>query len=201
MGRKSEPVKPPAPPTETEIEAGALELPSESLEEQAKQKFAPSFFKALKKIAYYTAQVGLPLDEACTLVDLDFEEFQEARKMEPLIDKIIRMKELQYKKDMLHVVVQKARSGDEKLAQWLLEKKYPEEYGQKKKQTDDSGDILFEAIRFIRRNSDQNPLVQPAGGIPVIVKKSENKLLTERIDDILSTPLPVLPTQEMSDAQ
>ncbi len=182
---------PPAPePTEEEIENEDLDknlqLTSQSLEQQAQEKLSPTMVKVLKKIAYYTAKVGLPLNEACLLVNIDINQLQEEMKLEPLIEKIIKIKELEYKKDLLHTISQKARSGDDKLAQWLLSKKYPEEYGDTKKmpQGGDS-DIIFEAIQFIRRNGDANPLVSEASGRALIVKKtSASKGVYERIGDI-----------------
>lgn len=177
-------------PTEEEIESQNLTLASQSLEEQARTKLKPEMIRLIKKIAYYTAKVGLPLNEACLLVDIDYDKFQEEMKLEPLIKKIITMKELEYKKDLLHVLTQKARSGDDKLAQWLLEKKFPDEYGDKKKpQGNGNEDIIFEAIQFIRRNGDNNPLVSETSGKALIVKKSsQSKGVYERIGDILGEP-------------
>ena len=185
MVKTKEKIPPPPPPTETEIEADKLELSSLSLEAQAEEKLSSSTIKILKKIAYYTVKVGLPLNEACALVDIDYEKFCEQMKLEPIIGKVIRMKELEYKKDMLHVLTQKARSGDEKLAQWLLERKYPDEYGDKKRPQGDGDDIIFEAIQFIRRHGDNSPLVTEEAGKALIVKRGTSKGLVERADDIL----------------
>ena len=186
MSKTKEKVAPAPPPTETQIETDKLELSSLSLETQAAEKLSSDTIRVIKKIAYYTSKVGLPLNEACALVDIDYEKFVEQMKLEPLIEKIIKMKELEYKKDMLHVLTQKARGGDEKLAQWLLERKYPNEYGDKKKgPTGEGDDIMFEAIRFIRKHGDNQPLVSLDAGQAVIVKKGSSKGLVERADDIL----------------
>ncbi len=174
--------------TETEIESQNLELSSISLEAQAKEKLPPSTILILKKIAYYTSKVGLPLPEACLLVDINYEQFLEDIKLEPIIGKIIRVKELEFKKDMLHVLTQKARNGDDKLAQWLLEKKFPEEFNDKRRPAnDDNSDILFEAIRFIRKNGDSAPLVGEFSGASVIKKRETSEGLVERVDKILGS--------------
>lgn len=174
--------------TETEIESQNLELSSVSLEAQAKEKLPPSTILILKKIAYYTSKVGLPLSEACLLVDINYEQFLEDIKLEPIIGKIIRVKELEFKKDMLHVLTQKARNGDDKLAQWLLEKKFPEEFNDKRRPAnDDNNDILFEAIRFIRKNGDSAPLVGEFSGTSVIKKRETSEGLIERVDKILGS--------------
>lgn len=193
---KEEKPLPPAP-TEVEIENQSLELASLSLEEQAREKLKPEIIRIIKKIAYYTAKVGLPLNEACLLVNVNYEKFKEDMKLEPLIGKIITIKELEYKKDLLHVLTQKARSGDDKLAQWLLEKKFPEEYGDRKKpQGDNNEDIIFEAIQFIRRNGDNNPLVSETSGKAIVIKKSSSNQTTihERIDDIFGNSTKFIPS-------
>lgn len=186
----------PSPPkTETEIEQEELSLASQSLEAQAKERFAPEFFIALKKIAYYTAKLGLPLNEACLLVDIDFKKFEEQMKLDPFIARVIRMKELEFKRDMLNTITQRARGGDDKLAMWLLEKKFPDEYGMKKPQTTPGmgDDVIFEAIRFIRKNGDSEPLVSEASGVNVRSPLPTPKQITkERIDEILNKPYPLL---------
>lgn len=196
MAKEKEKKAPPPEPSETEIEDQSLDLSSASLEEQARERLKPDTLRKLKKIAYYTAKVGLPLDEACMLVDVDFEKFQEEMKLEPLIGKIIRVKELEFKKDMLHTLTAKARSGDDKLAQWLLEKKFPDEYGPKKGGGGggDNQDIIFEAIRFIRKNGDNAALVSESSSRAISLSgdpREPKKALVERIDDILGNAAPM----------
>lgn len=187
---KKEKVAPPVPPTPEEIQNQSLDIDSASLEEKAKTTFKPEFVRALKKIAYYTARVGLPLEEACLLVDVDYEKFQEEMKLEPLVKKIIQLKELEYKKDLLATLSQKARSGDDKLAQWLLARRYPDEYGEKKKGSgeESSQDFLFEAMQFIRKNGDNRPLVNEVSGRSLIVKRetASGGTIETRINQILS---------------
>lgn len=194
--------KPAPPPTEEQMEAQDLDLTSASLEEEIKNKFSNTFIRALKKIAYYTAKDGLPLHEACALVDIDYEKFVEQMKQNPLIRKVIIMKELEFKRDMLHTITQRARSGDEKLAQWLLERKFPDEYGAKKHKPEGGDDVIFEAIQFIRRNGDNAPLVNEIQGRSIVVRTAQRgeqaslpsgAELKNKIDDILATPPVVLP--------
>lgn len=180
------PVPPSPEPTSVEIEERGLDLSSESLETLAREKLTPQSIKALKKIAYYTAKVGLTLPEACMLSDVDYEKFQEEMKLEPLIGKIIKMKELEFKKDMLHTISNKARGGDDKLAAWLLERRYPEEYGAKKVNPNaPSDDPFLLAMEFIRKNGDSNPLVSETSGRAIIIKKQGSSEVVEKIGDIL----------------
>lgn len=191
---KKEVVPPPQLPSQEEIEELSLGLESETLSKQAEARLKPAQIKALKKIAYYTSRVGLPLEECCALLDIDFTKFEEEMKLEPLIGKIIRAKELEYKKDLLYTLAQRARSGDDKLAQWLLERKYPNEYGSGKKKDggdDGSGDIFLEAFRFIRKNGDSAPLI-PHTQVPQVLGPNGTitplpaKDVHVRIDDILN---------------
>lgn len=190
MAKAQEKKAPPKAPTEEEIESQELELTSQSLEEQARKKLTPSQLRNIKKIAYYIAKVGLPLEEACMLVDIDAQQFEEDMKLEPLLGKIIRIKTLEYKKDLMFTLSQRARSGDDKLAAWLLERRYPEEFSDRKRKGpgDDSGkDIIFEAIRFIRRNGSNDPMVIPSSGDAVLSAGERDKKIAvvPTMDEIL----------------
>lgn len=155
-----------------EIENDELELQSTSLEEQAKKELTPHMIKVLKKIAYYTSKVGLTLSESCALVDIDYDKFQEEMKITPIISKVIKMKELEYKKDLMYTISQRAKSGDDKLAQWLLERRYPEEFGMKKSPGGGDGeDIFLQAFAMIRKRGDTN-LINPEAGRAVVVTRS-----------------------------
>lgn len=191
----------PAPvPKEEELESGELELSSNSIEKQARETFSDSFYRSIKKIAYYTSKIGLPLNEACVLVDIEYEWFVEKMKTTPLIRKIIIMKELEFKRDMLNTITQRARSGDEKLAQWLLERKFPDEYGNKKTAPQDGGDVIFEAIKFIRKTGTLSPMVDERSGAGIVPSRTAEALpLEDRIDDILSSPMPTLPCAKVHD--
>ena len=181
-----------------EIETEALELSLTSLEEQAKRELSGMLLKAVKKIAYYLSKVGLSLDEACMLVDIDVDKFREEIKLHPIISKIIRMKELEYKKDLLYTLSSKARSGDDKLATWLLERRHPEEFGDKKAKPDSgTHDLVLEAIKFIQGNGDNNPLVNPAAG-SVTALRITSKAPTSKVpaEDIMNGLVP--PTQSKS---
>ena len=78
----------------------------------------------------------------------------------PLVSRIIEMKELSYKRDLMSTLSAKARGGDDKLAQWLLERRYPEEFYVSKRSPQGGGDedILFQAIEFVQKNGDSSPI-------------------------------------------
>ncbi len=159
-------------PSQEELESGGLELQSQTLEAQASSELSPAELKIVKKIAYYISKVGLPLDEACLLVDVDFDWFGNLIKTTPVVRKIVQMKEIEYKKDLLKTLSQQGRGGDDKLAQWLLERRYPDQYGTKKNKGggDDEGSMLREAIMFIQKSGDMVGIVRETSGKPLVKK-------------------------------
>lgn len=185
---------PPKSQTPEEIEDASLELESASLTERASKELTPEYIRMLKKIAYYTAKVGLPLQESCLLVDYDYDKFQEDMKLKPIIAQVIRMKETEYKKDLLFTISQRARSGDDKLATWLLERRYPDEYGDKKNKGGGTGDDIVEkAFKFIREFGDATPLISPTAAKATVLELSGERRevvvevpIAERIDQILA---------------
>lgn len=173
MPRKKEEIPVEPEKRQEEIENMELSLQSDSLEEKAKRELTPQMLKILKKIAYYVSKVGLTLKESCMLCDIEFDAFESDMKLHPIIGTVIRIKELEYKKGLLYTISQKARSGDDKLATWLLENRYPDEYGGKKKgdEDDSGGDFFLEAIRLVRKRGDSNSLINPEAGRAVVASK------------------------------
>lgn len=169
--------------SEVEIDALDLKLTSKSLESEVLTHFTTSQIKIIKKLVYYTSQIGLTIEEACTLTNFPFEDLKNIMQKEPLVAKIISMKELEFKKDMLHTVAVRARNGDDKLALWLLERRYPEQFAQQKNRPSEDKDknFLFQAIEFIQRSGDSAPLVSNGSSQSIVVKQG----VITKVDDIL----------------
>lgn len=161
------------------------ELQIQSLEVQAKETLSEEKIKILKKIAYYTSRVGLSLKESCILLNVNFESFKKEMKSSPVIGRIIAIKELEYKKDLLLTISTKAvKDGDSKLAQWLLSKKYPKEYGDRKDREEDTGkNVIAEALKLIRVKGDSAPLVNnlPQSNPVVLSKLAQPKTTADSI--------------------
>lgn len=188
--RRAEPMPPPKDLTPTEQVNQDLELfdsENQSLEAKAMKVLPHKVFLALKRIAHYVAKVGMSIEESCLLVDIEPEKFKHYMEAEPIVKKIITMKTLAYKRDMMTVISAKARAGDEDLAMSILTKRFPDEFGNKKNpQGNGDQDVFFQAIRFIRKNGDSKPLVHEASGQSVVVThKSASEGRFERIGDIL----------------
>ena len=149
---------------------------NQSLESKARELLPEHMFVSLKKIAYLIAKVGLSVEESCILVDIDPEQFKHAMIALPIIKKIITIKILHYKKDLLSVVSARARNGDDKLALALLEKRYPDEFGRSKSSgTEDQTDLLGQALDFIRKNGDAKPMVEKSSGASVVAARNSAK--------------------------
>lgn len=117
-------------------------------------------FKILKRMASYISSAGHPEEEACILAGIEFEQYEEMAKAHPIVVKIIDMKKLQYKHALMRSISKAART-DEKRAEWLLERLYPEEYAKRKPSAPSEGgvDIFREAVIFVQQNGDSKPIV------------------------------------------
>lgn len=161
---------------------------SRSLSELAKEKLTPEQLAQLKRIAYYVNQVGLSLEESCKLIDVEYDYFVKLMESQPFVRRIIEMKELEYKKDLMLTLSRKARTGDDKLAQWLLERKYPDQFSTKRPKGDGDGDMLVEAIRFIQKSGDATPMVNETSGQAIVIRKGgevEKTNWSEKLKSIL----------------
>lgn len=170
-------------PTTEEIESSAESV---SLREQLIGSGISEYFVSqLQNIVYYTSKVGLSLEDACKLADFDYEEFKAIVDSNRLVRGILEKKELEYKKDLLHTLSAKARSGDDKLAQWLLERRFPE-FSTKNKGQGNDEDLLGMAISFIQKSGNSTPLVSETSGKAFIIRKTgDGKTWKEKLQGIL----------------
>lgn len=154
----------------------SIELEIKSLFRLAQEKFPPKIFNALAVIGLHLSQNGLPLRDACLLANVDYEVFSEYIRQEPLAARIIETKELQYKRDLMKTLSDRAKGGDDKLAQWLLMTRYPEEFGdpnRRGKGKPESEDLFAQAMEFVRNSGDAMPLVNDKNAVPVVVSKDQ----------------------------
>lgn len=136
-------------------------LESQSLTAEAKATLSEDDFKTLQKIAVHIGKDGMTLEEACVLANVEYDNLKAQALKFPVIEKVIRMKELEYKKMLMKNLSARARGGDDKVAQWLLESRYPDEFGGGKRKGDGGGDdLLGMAIDFIQTQGDKQTLVR-----------------------------------------
>lgn len=161
-------------------------ISNKSFEELAEHYLKPEEINKLKKIAHYIGRVGLTVQESCLLADVKYEPFKELLQKNGFVGKLIMLKELQYKKDLLATLSNKARDGDDKLATWLLERRYPGEFSKRKPKEDDgTSNVIADALEFIREHGDNAPIVKQENKVPIDVKDADANLL-KRISEALS---------------
>lgn len=144
------------------------------LEARLEASLEQDLFRAVKKISHDISKVGLSLEESCLLARVDYPLFLKQMEVTPDLEVLITIKILEYKKDLLATLSRKAHSGDDKRAEWLLERMYPEEFYIQKKRgaAPPTDDLLLEAITLIQKSDDSKPLVESRKTIARITKGS-----------------------------
>jgi len=162
------------------------------VEKQIEEKFPPALVKVLKKIAYEVSVIGLSEREACLIASYPYDVFLSLKTNNAIVEQLIEMKDLEYKRGLLKNISSKARTSDDKLAQWLLEARYPKEFNRRKGNgsgggnDDDDGNMVAMAVEFVRKNGDKNSLVQEESGRAFIIKsKGEKGRVINDINQIL----------------
>ncbi len=151
---------------ENELE---LDLFLKSLDEQAKEQFSDRFYKVLVRVVRYLSDVGLTLKEACLLVQMDYDKFLLLMRKAPVINQMIEMKTLEYKRDLLKTLSKQAKGGDKGMAQWLLELKFPGEFGKRKPggeaARNENEEAFNRAMDVVKRGTDSVPIVKASSGM------------------------------------
>jgi len=191
MGKKSQALKevPPAPPIIHEQLEDDFDIRAGALESQIAEKYPEEWVTIFKRLAYEIAVIGLPLSEACMIVSVDQEKLAILMKNDPLVERLIKTKDLEYKRALLKTVSIKAKN-DDKVSQWLLQARYPDEFNPRKGSAGaggDTNDLLGVAIEFVQKSGDSSPLVTERSGKITMVKRTteQNKSVTERIAQLL----------------
>ncbi len=152
----------------------------ESIADKLEKIIPPQVTAKLKRIAYEIT-IGLSEEEACLIADYPFEKFIELKKNEPLVDRLIQMKQLSFERDIVKNLAHEAKT-DKKVGQWLLENRNPDKWNKKKGQGDqgEAGSLLLAAFKFVQQ-ADEAPIEQRARKYVELDKVSGVTL-----DDILS---------------
>lgn len=148
------------------------------VEDEIEAQFPPQLCTVLKRIAYEIAVVGLTESEACSICDYPHEKFIALKQSYPIISRLVEVKDLEYKRNLLKSISVRAGT-DDKLAMWLLEAKYPAEFNRKKGGGGDGDkdpqDLVGMAIEFVRKSGDKNGLVSEESGRAFIIKGKDGK--------------------------
>lgn len=174
-------------PTQS-VDLGSLTELSE-LEKKLEERLEPGLLQIVKKIGLHLSKTGLDLKESCLLARVDYEKFKKILAKDQELETLITIKALEYKKDLLMTLSQKARSGDDKRAEWLLERMFPDEFyiSKRKPAEGKEDDMLLQAITFIRGEGDSNPLVSTKKTVARVSRISGRQGGTpiERLEDHL----------------
>lgn len=168
-----------------------LDFQSQSIEAELASKYPPNAVKLFKRLAYELSVIGLPLEDACLIIGLDYDKIKILINTDETVGRLIKVKDLEYKRGLLKVVSIKAKT-DDKTSSWMLERRYPDEFNPKKGQGgggDEAGDnYVKQAITFIQVGGDNVPLVARKSGAAreYIVEGENDKSIMKRIKDILS---------------
>jgi hypothetical protein len=147
-------------------------LQSRNLLLKAKNELPEEIYGITLTLANTIANDGLKIIEACRIARITMDQLKAYCLEYPIIQEIIDVKEAEFKHQMLQRVSIKARNGDDKAAQWLLEQRFPEEFALKKgKAPNGDDDMIAQAITFIQENGDSTP----------VVKKSATLLQVRRV--------------------
>lgn len=160
------------------------------VEDEIEKQFPEPLVKVLKKIAYEIGVVGLTEAEACMISDYSHEKFIALKQAYPLVQRLIEVKDLEYKRNLLKSI--SARAGtDDKVAMWLLEAKYPTEFNRRKGAgktgEEDAKDLVGMAIEFVRKSGDAGGLVREESGRAFIIKGKDGGVPTlKSVSEILA---------------
>lgn len=124
------------------------------------KKLTPHQLKSVQEIGLAIGTVGLSLDDACLRSRVTKEELDNWMVYCPELRTYLNLKQVEYKYKLLDVVTRHAtEQGDVKIAMWLLEKHYGNEYDSSLKKDlakmnrNDGDDVVEMAFAFVRRQS------------------------------------------------
>lgn len=135
------------------------------------KKLTPHQLKSVQEIGLAIGTVGLSLDDACLRSRVTKEELDNWIIYCPELRTYLNLKQVEYKYKLLDVVTRHATEhGDVKIAMWLLEKHYGDEYDSSLKKdlakmNHNTGDDVVEmAFAFVRRQSSNSMPVNLLAG-------------------------------------
>lgn len=164
-------------------------VPLSQLFSVLEKKLSPKQLSDIQEIGLAIGSVGLSLEDACLRSRVSKEELDNLIIYVPEIATYLRLKKVEYKYKLLSTVTKHATdNGDVKIAMWLLEKNYADEYDSSVKKDlarmdrQNQGDVVEMAFAFIRRQNSNSMPVNEASG------KAEDRSAIKGLsmDEILS---------------
>lgn len=120
---------------------------------------------SIKKIGRTIQDIGVSVEDACLMTDLDFDLLEHKMKELPIIGRYFNIKRIQYKNSLLNILHNHARNAnDHKLALQLLSLGFSDEYDasvkkeKAKHSREDSQDTLQKLMNRIRKQAPNSPV-------------------------------------------
>lgn len=140
----------------------------------------PRSLRAIQSIGLNVRETGMPVSESALLARLSEPELAALVEKCPLLTTYFELQRLKYKRALLKVINDNATiNKDIKLAQYLLEKNFSEEFDsslkrereKNKPKVEDSDDVMSKLVSFVRDSALASPVNE--GNTNVVVKKND----------------------------
>ena len=170
------------PPTDTDFL-----IEQENYDKYVEENFNEKIVGKIRRFCYLLSEIGLPFDEACYHIRYKPEEFKKLIKLYPPLEELIVSKQLEFKKSLMHVAVNAAKLGDVKIAMWLLEKRFPDEFNMRKNSgtPPDSLDEVGQILELIQRETEPSGLITEKK-MTIKSTQQDNREIIEQINSILN---------------
>lgn len=137
-------------------------------EEKLRDHYTESQVKQIRTVGAFIMQ-GMDVEESCVLSRLDPRMFATWVDTDPALRTFVVFKQTAYKAKLMGVLTSRAiEQMNEKLAGWILERKYREEWGSKRvaEGPESAQDALQEGIEYVRTHGDSSPVVDHSRTLP-----------------------------------
>lgn len=137
-------------------------------ETKLRATYSPEQIKTIRTIGAFI-MTGMDLEECCILARIDPSQFALMADADAALRTFVVFKQTAYKAKLMGVLSSRAiEQLNEKIAGWILERKYRADWGSKRISDDPetSQDALREGIEYIRDHGDSSPVVDHSRTLP-----------------------------------
>lgn len=138
-----------------------LQRNSEAVEEMLRETLSGDECAKVMAIGQFILS-GMSLTESFTLTFISNDEYNNIRDKSDAVGKYIDFVSMVYKAELTRTLTGAALAGSDKIAGWLMERKYAGEYSAKSvgdMSADKRAHVLEEGVRFVQMNGDSKPLI------------------------------------------
>ena len=122
---------------------------------------------------------GLTMDDALTLAEWTNEDFELFKKTNERFAQLVERKKVEYKKALMTPITNEIKGGDAKLAQWMLERQFHNEFSSKKRPNEEPSNPISVIINQIQSGSVGIALIPPS------LRLKRNKILEEENTQVI----------------